>query len=482
MKGGFFASAMTARLASVTMTVLLWANVPFMTAAQIDFGPAFSRFRLTLADGERTEAAGPLFYADEIGDQSRWAIPPLISHTTDRGVDSEEWDFLYPILTYDRFGAQYRFQIFQLFNFAGGADQNETNRHRFSLFPIYLQQRSPDGSKNYTSFLPFYGNLENRFFRDEVRYVLFPLWLQSRKKDVVTDNYLFPLFHLRHGDGLQGWQLFPLAGRETKVPTQTTNHWGDVIPVPGHDKKFAFWPLFLDQRTGIGGTNTAHSQAVLPLYSFTRSPLRDETAVPFLLGWSSVEDREKQYHETGAPWPLIVFRRGPHTHINRVWPFYSHGTNETLETTWIAWPFYKVNRVRSEPLDRERTRILFFLYSDTIERNTESGTCLRRRDCWPLFLCRRDRNGNERLQVLALLEPFLPNAKSIERDYSHVWSLWRSEKNPTTRAASQSLLWNLYRRETRAETTHASFFFGLIQTRKDAEKTSWRFFGRPAGD
>ena len=38
------------------------------------------------------------------------------------------------------------------------------------------------------------------------RFILFPLYVQSRKRDLVTDNYLFPIFHSRHGDKLKGWQ------------------------------------------------------------------------------------------------------------------------------------------------------------------------------------------------------------------------------------------------------------------------------------
>ena len=82
------------------------------------------------------------------------------------------------------------------------------------------------------------------------------------------------------------------------------------------------------------------------------------------------------------------------------------------------------------------------------QKNPETGAALHRVDFWPLYTYRRDFNGNSRLQVLALLEPYLPNSTSIERDYSPLWSLWRAEKNPKTGAASQSLLWNLYRHET----------------------------------
>jgi len=60
---------------------------------------------------------------------------------------------------------------------------------------------------------------------------MFPIYGQSQKKDVVTDNYLWPFFHVRHGDGLHGWQFWPLVGDEHKIVTTTTNGFGDTTIV-----------------------------------------------------------------------------------------------------------------------------------------------------------------------------------------------------------------------------------------------------------
>ena len=92
-----------------------------------------------------------------------------------------------------------------------------------------------------------------------------------------------------------------------------------------------------------------------------------------------------------------------------------------------------------------------------------------RTDFWPFFTHRRDFNGNRRLQILAPIEPILPSSKSVERNWSPLWSLWRSENNPTNRAASQSLLWNLYRRETTENSRKCSLLFGLFQYSSNAD-------------
>jgi hypothetical protein len=137
--------------------------------------------------------------------------------------------------------------------------------------------------------------------------------------------------------------------------------------------------------------------------------------------------------------------------------------------------------VDSAPLDSRHARICFFLYSDLTEKNTETGAARRRNYCWPFYIHRRDFNGNSRLQVLALVEPFFPTSKSIERNGSPLWSVWRSENNPRAGATSQSLLWNLYRHETTPAARKCSLLFGLFQYQSSPEGKRRRWFYIPLG-
>src|SRR5260221_13538350 len=103
-------------------------------------GPIFDDFPLTLAVGHRTEILGPLYNYERKEAEQQWAGPPLFSWTIDPEVESQEFAFLYPLITYDRFGGEYRFQILQVFSFAGGQTQEKIPKHRFTLFPLYFQQ------------------------------------------------------------------------------------------------------------------------------------------------------------------------------------------------------------------------------------------------------------------------------------------------------------------------------------------------------
>ena len=70
---------------------------------------------------------------------------------------------------------------------------------------------------------------------------------------------------------------------------------------------------------------------------------------------------------------------------------------------------------------------------------------------------------------------------AIERNYSPLWSLWRAEKNGTTGAASESLLWNLYRHEDNAGVEKCSLLFGLFRYQSAGDGARWRLFYFPAG-
>ena len=447
-------------------------------ADALHFGPLFDEFNLTLAPGHRTEALGPFYYNQTEDTRSILAAPPLFARAEDPATESVEYSFFYPVLSYGRYGTQYRWQFCQLLSFAGGSTQTETVRDRFTLFPLYFQQRSSDPSQNYTAFVPIYGHLKHRLFRDDIFFVLFPFYSQTRKADVITDNYVYPVFHLRHGEKLSGWQVWPLVGHEHKGVTTRTNGFNEVETIGGHDKLFVVWPLFLNNHGGLGTDNPQHEESFIPFYTFLRSPQRDATTViwPF---FSHVDNREKKYREWDAPWPLIEFARGEGKTTSRVWPFFSRSHSPTIESDFYLWPLYKYSSIHSDPLDHHRTRILFFLYSDGSDKNTTTGDYRRRVDFWPFFTHHRELNGNTRLQVLSILEPFLPENENIEREYSPVYSFWRSEKNARTGAASQSLLWNLYRQETAPASKKYSLLFGLFQYQSALQGKSVRLFYIP---
>jgi hypothetical protein len=447
-------------------------------AENTDCGPIFDRFQLTLEAGQRTEAAGPFYYSQQTENATTWAIPPFFSCDRKPGVAAHENDFLYPVLTQVHYGQESRWQLFQLFSFSGGQEPSGVTKDRVTVFPFYFRQRSPDTNLNYTAVFPFYGRIKDRLFRDEIYFVMFPAYSETRKKDVVTDNYFYPFVHVRHGDGLSGWQVWPVVGREHKEVTTLTNGFGDVTVVGGHDQSFAAWPFWLRQDNGLGTTNPAQFRASLPFYAASRSPQRDATSVLWPL-FTSIDDRAKKYHEWQGPWPFVIFTRGEGKTTDRVWPLFSQSHNATQERDSYLWPVWQFHHTHAEPLDQQRARVAFYLYSRLTETNTVTGAGKVRLDLWPFFTWHHDFNGNEWLQLLAPIEPIVPDNRGIERNWSPLWSLWRAEDNAKTGAASRSLLWNLYRREAAPAHKKVSLLFGLFQYQLDDGTSRTRLFYLP---
>lgn len=448
------------------------------SAEDLSAGFIFDRFQLTLEEGLRTEAAGPFYYSQAADSGNVLAFPPFFSRTDNPGVESQEEDFLYPLFTREHFGRERRWQFCEVISDSSGLAPDDTTPRRVTVFPVYFQQRAVDTNLNYTAVVPFYGRMKHRLFRDEIYFIMLPAFIETRKKDVVTDNYLFPFVDVHHGDGLQGWQVWPFVGREHKEVTTQTNGFGDVSIVPGHDYSFYLWPFYFARNNGLGTTNAGTFRASLPFYAITRSPQYDATSVLWPL-FTSLDNRERQYHEWQGPWPFVIFARGQGKHTSRIWPLFSESHNDLKENDSYLWPIYTFSRTHADPLDQHRTRILFYLYSRLVVKNTETGKDRVRVDAWPFFVWHHDFDGNERLQVLAPLEPAVPDNPGIERNWSPLWSLWRAEYNPAKDARNESLLWNFYRRQTAPDYRKVSICFGLYQSEKRSAEKSVRLFFIP---
>ena len=461
---------------TITLTVLFFL-IPGAFAGDFSAGPLFDQFPLTLENGDRTEIMGPLFYKEQTDSGDTLAFPPLFSRQNWPAINTSEYDFLYPVFTYVKYGTQYRVQLGQLISFSGGESPGSSER-RFTLFPIYFRQRSTDTNDNYTAVFPFYGNINGRLFRDKIFFVMFPAYSKTTKRDVVNYNYFYPFYNVRYGDGMRGWQFWPIVGAEHKVVTTVTNHWGEVQTIGGHDQSFILWPIHFRQDNNIGTDNPEKIRITLPFYSWMRSPNRDATSViwPFFT-W--VDDREKKYREWQMPWPFIVVAHGEGKTAFRIFPFYQHAYNDTFQDNFYLWPVYKYKAIHSPPLDHQRTRILLFLFQNIVDKNTDTGKEEQRMDLWPFFLYKRNLDGSQRLQIFAFAESFVPASPKFERNWSPLWSIWRWENNPTTGADSKSFLWNLYRRDATPETKNISFLFGLYQYQSSPDTKKVRVFYIP---
>ena len=450
-----------------------------VSSAPIQAGPLFTEFPTVWESGRKTEILGPLAMWETTADERNWAVYPLMSYQAAPIVEVEEFDFLYPLFTWRKQGTESRWQLFQFLNFAGASYQSEDPVVRRTVFPFYFQQKSRSRTNDYLAVLPFYGHARNRVFRDEFDFYMFPLYLKSRKGELVTKNYVMPFVHTRHGPGWDGWQVWPFFGTERKQVGWATNHLGDRVVSPGGEKLFVLWPFFFDEKVRLGTDQAVTNFAVLPFFSRQRGTNIHQTSIlwPF---FSRTEDRAKGFVEWGAPWPFIGWADSTNKTARRFFPFYGVAKAPGVEARLVMWPFYTHRKAEDGAMRRDRWRMAFFLYDDVRLQSNTDGRFRRERALWPFFVWKRDLEGRERLQILELFETFFRNRESVQRNYSPLWALYRSESNPSTGSASESVLWNLYRRDESPTRVRTSSFFGLIQTlRGEDGRRHWRWFWLP---
>ncbi|MEC8929348.1 MAG: hypothetical protein VX705_09070 [Verrucomicrobiota bacterium] len=454
------------RMQTTGLAVLLAVAAGCSSVDEADWGPVYAEFQMVSEpDTLRREVMGPLFGYEKGRDYTRWTLAPLLSFWRSVDGNSTEFDLLHPLLTYNRTGTESRTQLLQLLSLSGGRHQSGADEHRTTILPFYLARRSGDSERDYTAVFPFYGTIKNRLLRDEIRFRMFPLYARSKKRDITTWNYLYPFFHWRTGaNSLRGWQIWPLLGHETREAGGKRG---------GHRHFFFAWPFYHNRVDGIGTDNHRTHNALLPLYSISRSAKRNDTRVlwPF---FNYSTDRENDYWEYSGPWPFIAYGQGPKKSVRRVWPFYGRSTTEEMDRQFYLWPLYQRRQLDTELLERDRKRFLNFLYSHTHELHKETGLIEDRADFWPIFTHQRDSDGRERLVLLSPIEPFLPGSVAARRIYSPLFAVWRSRSDARTGRTSKSFLWNLVRCETAPDSEKCSLLFGLFRYKKQREDKEWR--------
>ena len=397
---------------------------------------------------------------------------PFFHWRKDTAPDRLEWEFLYPVMSYSRVEEDSKFQFLQILNFRHEGSDPKAREHRFDLFPFYMSGTTETGEE-YRAVFPFFGRVLNRMFQDEAEFVLFPLYARFVQLGVETRYFPWPILSVTRGENVSGFRFVPLYGQEVKEGV--------------YEKRFALWPLFLHQRTGLDGDNPEETLSVLPLYVSQRSKNRDSTTILWPL-FTYTEDRERQFEQWEIAWPLIVIARGEGKTTNRFLPFFSVEERRVRDQFFLRemkrnilillFPLYARTEEEFPGSRTVRDRVLFWLYSDTRQEGKDGSA--RRIDVWPLFRYTRDREGAVEFQTLAPLEALMPGNEKFERNYSPIWALYTYRRNPAGDSA-HSFLWNLVRHEEtsagrsieilgpflayreRGEDAHLSFLAGLFE-------------------
>ncbi len=448
----------------ITVFFFLLYN-PAISSGRDDFslGPLLNIEEDESQESQEVDLLGPFITSKRDKDSSEFGLRPLFYLLRDSEKDSTEFDFLYPIATYDRREEDWDFQfLIYLLSYESEKKPSGFRETEFTLFPFIFSKRAEDRDKSYFAVFPLYGGLKDKFARDEINFLLFPLYLETKKGGFTNYSFLWPIFGYYTGGGQEGFRLWPLFGYRKR---------GETL-----DEKFALWPIYVSKRWEFFGEER-RSFMIFPFYSTLESPERTQSTYLWPL-FNRLVDREKEIERWDTPWPLINFTRGKKTG-NRVFPFYASEEDKNSEEGFFLWPLYRYSNLTLEDHVRKRKTFLLFLYSDIKEEPTiDGGREGRRIDFWPLFSYKRDEKGNRSFHFLSLLEPFFSNNKGIERNYAPLWRLFEWNKYEDGRSVS-SFLWNTYRMEKSKDMTKVDLrpIIPIFSYVDSEEKSKFYFLG-----
>jgi len=407
----------------------------------ITLWPLFDYRKSEADDFSNLSILGPLIKIQHWKQEDDVAVRPLFYRSANSDNAAAETTYLYPLARTDVSPDVTRFEVLQLLqhNVYRKSEPEERERENM-LFPVYFSGTSEKYGP-YTAVFPIYGNIYERFWKDEYHFVLFPLYGRTVNKGTTSRNYLYPFFNTIEGENERGFHVWPLYGQAEKTGV--------------YRKKFVLWPFYLTQETGLDTDNPTSKLYMIPFYAATDSPKRTSRYYlwPF---FGHVTDSGKNEEEWDYLWPLWKKVRGEQRNVDSFLPFYSRTQYKERTKTWYMWPLYKNETDTSEKFAQERDRVLFFLYSDLREKWPKDGAERRRTALWPLYLYQRDRGGVKSVSFPAPVEPILDRT-GIERNWAPLWRIYQQRWNDSGDSAV-SFLWNLYWHEVRGDDMAYEFF------------------------
>lgn len=370
---------------------------------------------------------GPVLTFETTPDDDTAALRPLFHSESDNQKTRTASYFLYPIASSETTPDVSRMEFLQLFqkNTFRKTEPDE-KENQSMLFPFYISGESKKYGP-YTSVFPIYGDIYERFWRDEYHYVLFPLYGRTVKKGTTNRHYLWPFFSTTSGEDESGFAFWPLYGQASK----------DGV----YSSSFTLWPIFSSEKRGLNTAEPSSRFTIFPLYSAFDSPsVTSRTWLWPFFGYSN--DLKNEEEERNYLWPIWLTVTGKKRNVIKFLPFYSDEQTEDSTKNWYLWPIYRNDTMHSVSYRQERDRILFFLYTSRVESWALDGKERQRTALWPLFLYNRNSDGEKSFSFPALLEPIL-DRDGIEKLWAPLWRIYQQKWNDEG-DSSLSILWNLY--------------------------------------
>lgn len=401
----------------------------------------------------RVDGAGPFYSQSESPEGREWTLRPFFSFRENRKEQTEELEYLYPfgLVRKTPEGTLKRLiPVYSSFTPAEKKDREDQREH-MDLFLMFWG-KGKDGQP-YSGFFPFGGEFRDRFARDEIKFVLWPLYSQVREGETLTTHVLWPFYSSTSGGNRSGFRFWPLIGEEKQTGYRA------------YQKSFFLWPIFHYQQRDLDSDNPKTYFYAFPFYLSEESPQEDKKIFlwPF---FNYYYQRQFDYLQLDLPWPIIQYARGENTIALRFWPFLTYRKVDQREKMSLFWPIFSQEKEEDDTRDEVLNRFLlvskfhqvYFKKEDRWERVTRF---------WPLFHHAEDGKGLVHFYFPALIPADL---EGLERHYGMLFRIYEYYQDGKGKEVSK-FLWGLYyhQKQKDLERIEVGPFFTYVRGKETLE-------------
>ena len=383
--------------------------------------------------GNEKRFIGPLVSYEKDEDQTHFVFRPL-GLSYDSGEEEEDeggvCNYIYPLGKISR-DHSYFLPVYRSNRSEKASD--------FSFFLIFggTSEKGP-----YGGFFPFYGKMYNRFAKDELGFVMWPVYAYTSDEGAEKKDILWPFFSI-YGGTDKGFKAWPFYGDRDR---------------PGvRRKQFFLWPVFFKEQKNLDTNEPMNSFFALPFYVHAESSTTEYKGIL----WPFFTYKKNQYKEEwNVPWPFVSVTTGE-TDGYEVFPFVSKEETDTDRKLHLFWPIYRHNEYTVKEQKYTDTSIL------AINRyvKDDRGTFF---NIWPFF--EYEKNEEDSTFLFPSIFPFrYEELNRIVKPLVTAYEYKRRDDITTT-----NVLYGLFTHEASDESWRTRFAF-VIDIKRDENGPGFEF-------
>lgn len=354
----------------------------------------------------------PLFYYRKTDAGTKeFGFRPLFYYRRDTGEDTTVVDFAYPIGKYKQRGEDKNFRIFPIVRDARHALADEKGRTAHDYFPLFWGKSEKD--EPYGGLFPFYGTIKDRFGRDDMLFVMWPLYYRTVEEGFTSNNYLWPLVRITEGEGGWGARFFPVWGHEEVTGVEYGTYY--LLPLVSFRGRY------------LNTENPLKDTTIIPFYSAQWTPHSRTTTIIWPL-FTYAYDTNFNYTKYDLPWPFLRIARSDVFNITEFAPVFKYQTRtegEAEETSkYIMYPVFKDRHFTSPTKTMDTYR--FMLINKYISTEYAEGE----EELWVyLFPFYNSRSYKSGMETTTALYPLPLYDDSFKRNYLPLFEFYSMGKD-----------------------------------------------------